>query len=444
MELCDFVSTNRELEQPLVDVVEKCLQANIETGLPPPIFKTIVCERAEFAFVILRRLQQSMQGANGQFDRILELAWKAIYTSATEFRQALATADVGYYRSLLRIIYLVLHANASKPNQTTESAYMVLDILNLVVAKGFKELASATHTHSEVANPEDIALVTAILQASLKLPGISIIHDSLATHIAENGTIRAATTLYSWSERLATENRTTTATHVANADANDPIYGELSLLFLLELSTIPVLANQLATEGILDQILTSPLTAHIARQSANPASSPRLHAIWTRALLPLSLNLLVHIGSRIAREVYAFLSFFAPQLRATITAWKARTVVTLAAVNEAVSIAMVLAVLGRMMGLAGGGASLDGFDKAALVEEVEYLLSHRNYLKSLVAATNKDEEEMLRREEEADGNENGNGNGGGGGGSVEGGLVAKVTTGLGVLQGLLAEDEGED
>ena len=94
------------------------------------------------------------------------------------------------------------------------------------------------------------------------------------------------------------------------------------------------------------------------------------------------------------------------------------------------------------MGLAGGGASLDGFDKAALVEEVEYLLSHRNYLKSLVAATNKDEEEMLRREEETDGN--GNGNGGGGGGSVEGGLVAKVATGLGVLQGLLAEDEGED
>ncbi|CAZ84016.1 unnamed protein product [Tuber melanosporum] len=439
MELCDFVSANRELEQPLVDVVERCLQANIETGLPPPIFKTIVCERAEFAFVILRRLQQAMQGANGQFDRILELAWKAIYTSATEFRQALATADVGYYRSLIRIIYLVLHANASKPNQTTESAYMVLDILNLVVAKGFKELASATHTHSEAANPEDIALVTAILQASLKLPGISIIHDSLATHMAENGTIRAATTLYSWSERLAMESRTTTTTRAANANANDPIYGELSLLFLLELSTIPALANQLATEGILDQILTSSLTAHIARQSVNPAGSPRLYAIWTRALLPLSLNLLVHIGPRIAREVHAFLSFFAPQLRATITAWKARTVVTLAAVNEAVSIAMVLAVLGRIMG-AGGGACLDGFDKAALVEEVEYLLSHKNYLKSLVAATNKEEEEMLRREEEADANGNGNG----GGGSVEGGLVVKVTTGLGVLQGLLAEDEGED
>jgi nuclear pore complex protein Nup188 len=100
---------------------------------------------------------------------------------------------------------------------------------------------------------------------------------------------------------------------------------------------------------------------------------------------------------------------------------------------------MVLAVLGRMMG-AGGGACLDGFDKAALVEEVEYLLSHKNYLKSLVAATNKEEEEMLRREEEADANGNGNE----GGGSVEGGLVVKVTTGLGVLQGLLAEDEGED
>lgn len=411
MELSGFVGANKELEQPLVDVVEKCLQANIEAGLPSPIFATIVCERTEFAFVILRQLQQVMKGENGRFDRILELAWKAIHTSSSEFRHALVTANASYYRSLLRIIYLVLHSDASKSNQPIEAAYMVLDILILVVARGFEDLATAAHSFPKMANPEDIALVTAILQAALKLKGIEVIHEGLSTHIADNGTIRVATTLYSWAERLS--------------ENGDPVYGELSALFILELSSVPLIAEQLAIEGVLELLLNGSLSARI-RRGVLPTTEPRLHAIWSRGLLPIALNLLAHIGPRISREVVAFLRYFTPQLKTTILAWQKRTVVTLSTINEATTVLTIMAILTRM-GVNTVAEGL-GLDKVALSAEVEYLLDHQNYLKVLVAPTNLEEEELLK--------DSGNGR--------ENMLVERVVTSLGTLQGLLAEDEMEE
>lgn len=417
MELCDFVSTSKELEQPLIDLVESCLVANIENGLPTPIFRIIVCERAEFAFVIMRRLQQSISGANAasQFDRILELSWRAIQSSSPDFRKALATADAGYYRSLLRILYVALHSNAAKEKMSTGMAYLILDILNLVVTNGFKDLATAAHAYPETANPEDMALVTAILQAALKLKGMEVIHSGLSIHIQENGTIRAATTLFSWSEQLATD--------------GDPVYGELSALFLLELSSVQIIAEQLAVEGILELLVNSSLSNKI-RQGVSPTSDPRLYAIWNRGLLPIALNLLTHIGPRMAREVVAFLQYFGPQLENAVSAWQSHTMVTLSAVNEATTIVMLMTILARMgvkVDSKGSGQGLK-FDKAALYEQVDYLLTHKTFLKTLIVPTNIEEEEMMKR-----------------GDSEDNELTEKVLNDMTVLQGLLlSEDEVEE
>lgn len=418
IELCDFVSTTKELEQPLIDLVESCLEANIEPGFRTPIFTKIICERAEFAFVIMRRLQQSISTANSasHFDRILGLAWKSIHPSTSEFRHSLATANVGYYRSLLRILYIALHSKSTntKEQLSTAMAYTILDILNLVVAKGFKDLATAAHDFPETTNPDDIALITAILQAALKLKGIEIIHSGLSIHIHESGTIRVATTLFSWSEQLAID--------------GDPVYGELSALFLLELSSVQIIAEQLAVEGILELLVNSSLSNKI-RQGVSPTSDPRLYAIWNRGLLPITLNLLTHIGPRIAREVVAFLQYFGPQLENAVSAWQSHTMVTLSAVNEATTIVMLMTILVRMgvkVDSEGSGQGLK-FDKATLCEQVDYLLTHKTFLKTLIMPTNLEEEEMMKRGDAED-NE----------------LTEKVLNDMAILQGLLSDDEAEE
>lgn len=358
--------------------------------------------------MIVQKLHQALPDSD-LFDRIFIAALRAIQSSTAEFRHALITAGMDYYRSLLRIIYIALRATAMQEKHSLEFGLLVIDLLDLVVAKGFKDLVQAAHRHPGSANPQDIALVTGILQAALRIQGINEIPTGLANHLHENQTIRAATTLFSWAEQLA------------DGSDGDPIYGELSVLFLLELSSVPVIAEQLALENILEVLMSTTLAARIT-QGVTPLSNPRLHTIWSRGLLPLALNLLTNIGTRYGREIVTFVKFFAPQIRTALQGWQKPAVIVLPAVNEVISICMLVVIVHRM----GGKQELAAINMPTnlAAEGVEHLLSHRKYLKSLVAATSEEEEEMLRNEE-------------------EGGFVDKVVKGLETVQGLL-QDDGED
>lgn len=393
-------------------MVETCLVENVVPRLPVPIFSQIVASRAEFAFVVVRKLHQAKPDED-LFTHVFKVALKAIHDRAPEFHHALSTGEMDYFRSLLRIIYISLTAAAKQPKPSSlELGPLVIELLEVVVAKGFKDLATAAHQHPDRANPQDIALVTGILQAALRINGIGEIHTDLANHLQENETISAATTLFSWSEQLA------------GGESGDPVYAELSVLFLLELSAVPAIAQQLAVDGILDRLTSTTLAARIVAHGVTPQTDPRLHAIWARGLLPLALNLLANIGHRFGREIITFLRFFEPQIGTAIEGWRKPVVIVLPAVNESVAIGMLVAIVQRM----GGKQELAQlkFDTAVVANGVDYLLTHRNYLKSLVTATNVDEEEMLRDESET-------------------GLVEKVVVGLETVRQLLQDDvEGSE
>jgi nuclear pore complex protein Nup188 len=405
VELCDFVKNSQELARSMVRVVETCLQENMETGLPAPIFTQILSRRAEFAFIIIRKLHQALPGSP-LFSNVFKIALKATTSSVTEFRSALSSANMDYYRSLLRMLYISLTAFAKEEKHSSQLVFDVLDVLDLVVTKGFKDLAQSAHQYPNRANPQDIALVTGILQVSLRIKNLEEIHKGLIIHLQQSQTIRAATTLFSWAEKLAGEN-------------GDPVYGELAVLFLLELSSIPLTAELLAADNILELLMSTTLAASIA-QGVTPASHPRLHAIWSRGLLPLALNLLANVGQRFGRPVVTFLKFFLPQIKTAIEGWQKPTTVVLPAVNEVLGISMMLAIVARM----GGQQELQqiNIDTTKLLDGIDYLLTHKNYLKSLVAATSVEEEEMLK-----------------GGEETPGGLVEKVITGLQTVHGLLQD-----
>ncbi|KAI5794884.1 nucleoporin subcomplex protein binding to Pom34-domain-containing protein [Pyronema domesticum] len=404
VELCDFAKNSPDLAKSLTDVVVACLKENVETGLPSNVFSQILSRRADFAFVVVRKIHQALPESD-HFSKVFTSALKAVHNSRAEFHHALTTTGMDYYRSLLRIIYISLTAICKKEKHSLEFGLLIVDLLDIVVARGFKDLVQAAHQHPDTANPADIALVTGILQAALRIKDINEIHTGLANHLHENQTIRAATTLFSWADQLA------------SADG-DPVYGELAVLFLLELSSVPVIAEQLALENVLELLMSSTLATRIAVGGITPHNNPRLHAIWSRGLLPLALNLLANIGTRYGREIVTFLKYFEAQLRTALEGWKKPSVVVLPAVNEVVGVGMILAIVNKM----GGREELKGsvnIDTQVAADGVEYLLGHRNYLKSLVAPMSVDEEEM--RDD----------------------LTEKVVIGLGTVQTLLQE-EGEE
>ena len=156
----------------------------------------------------------------------------------------------------------------------------------------------------------------------------------------------------------------------------------------------------------------------------------------SRGLLPILINLLSAIGPRIGPDVVQFLSFFGHQIESLVDSWKQRgTAITLPGVRETSTLVGILEIL-RSWGvnipsptgklkqlqlsngnegdtemttsvspLSGGNREetcmfgteciVNGirFDKGAVLEGVEYLLNHRNYLASLVVPTTSEEEE---------------------------------------------------
>ncbi|KAI5811353.1 nucleoporin subcomplex protein binding to Pom34-domain-containing protein [Peziza echinospora] len=427
MELCPLAAQSPELSRALIKVVENCLAANIDMWqLPEQLTKLIFSERAEFGFIVMRKLSQqnNRPGEGVIYDGVFDNAWKAILVQKSEFLRALSTSEgIGYYRSLLRIMYMALLGQRNRKDALPiESCYKILDMIDVVVAQGFKELAAAAKTHPDTTNPEDIALITGILQASLRLKGVEVVHAGIGLHIAKHGTIRAATTLYSWAEKIGASD---------DGSPVDPVYGELSVLFMLELSYVKLLAEQLAVEPILDLLITSSLSTTIRYTMTaglnNPLQHTRLHNIWSRGLLPILVNLLTANGPLFGPKIVSFLGFFGLQIELLVDSWGQRgNPITLSVIRETgtlVGLLEILRVWGvdipapktlrkqpsadvDMIGSTHDTVNpfaddemddvVDGirFDKGTVLEMVEYLLNHRNYLATLVVPTTEEEQKQ--------------------------------------------------
>jgi nuclear pore complex protein Nup188 len=239
----------------------------------------------------------------------------------------------------------------------------------------------------------------------LRIPAVETVHLRICEQFVDRETPRAATTLFSWSDQLTID--------------GDPIYGELAILFLVKLSSIPSVAEQLALDGVLSQLSNANLTSLI-RSGARPLdSNPRLYQIWARGFLPLSLNLLRAVGPLIAPEVSQFLSQFRTQLElasnnfdnkpaALVSSANAAAAAhgghffTLSMAFEAHSLALITYILDRFR---SAGASTGvvpheiaplEWDAAGVKEDIEYWLARRGALRERLLPFDAVEEQMAR------------------------------------------------
>lgn len=392
-------------------VVQSSLEANTRSVPQEAIFTRIQQTRADFAQSLLQRLVEI--GAQGsEFFGLLQVVWDTLRACRATYEEALANDDTEYYRSLLNVLFLALQFHLDGPSRTTPEAIskkpkissdipLVVEITKIVVAQGFKALTTYLHDQPDKCTPKDFAILTAILQTCLQVKDADRLYEHIVFHIEDNDTARYATSLFSWADQLAV--------------AGDPVYGDISISFLVKLSTIPMLAEHLAVEAVLMRLSTCRLT-NILRQPKgfgpfDPV--PRFYTIWTSGILPLCLNLLYHV-IRTAPEVAAFLNQFEGQLNRSAESFSAgRTAaaipgpaarrICLSMASEAYSLALITFILDRFRE-AGASAGMDAsaiqelkWDKAQVKEDIEELLERKQTLRGRIAATNDKEVEMARQ-----------------------------------------------
>ncbi|KAE8147850.1 nucleoporin subcomplex protein binding to Pom34-domain-containing protein [Aspergillus avenaceus] len=402
----DFMG-DREIQRSMAKVVQRCLETNTN-GVPQElIFARVQQSRVDFAQVLLQRLVQI--GSHGaEVFGLLGVVWEAMRARRATYEDALINDDTEYYRSLLNVLFLALQFHIDSPARAVPETLskkaeissdlgLVVEIVKTAVAQGFRSLTAYLHDQPEKCAPKDFAILTAILQSCLQVKNVDRVYEHIVYHIADNDIARHATSLFSWADQLTV--------------AGDPVYGELSMSFLVKLSTIPMLAEHLAVEVVLVRLSTSRLTTILQQPKGfgpfDPV--PRMYTIWTGGILPLCLNLLYHV-MRTAPEVAAFLNQFEGQLSraaesfaASRTAMPTTRRICLTMASEAYSLALISFILARFRE-AGASAAIDAeaiqelkWDKAQVKEDIEELLERRPNLRSRIVATNDKEVDLLRQ-----------------------------------------------
>lgn len=388
----------------MMQVTEQCLVSNQGNQGPERIFQRITQSRANLAMVLVQRLTDASLEAK-DIAELLETIWTTLNSIDNPF-----TPDqIQYWRTMLRMLYVVLRGYRTSPaaegieldagatgkakrardisgddDKIVAVLQCVLNILHRVVAQGFRALVALIHDPVVTVLPEDLSLLTAILQACLCLPGIDQVSGQVLNIMVSEDVGQAATSLLSWADKLAVK--------------GDPVFGELSILFLVQLSNVPVIAEQLASDGLLGQLASANIATHIQRPNVSPFADNigalRCYDIWAKGILPLLLNVLSApgLGPNVATEVACVLNQFPNLLQSSVDRIEApgmsRTTtrgnshhVTLLGVSEVNSLALLTRVLGRYRSEFNREIPEVSWDSATVLENVDYWLTSRKILR---------------------------------------------------------------
>ncbi|KAI1337992.1 nucleoporin subcomplex protein binding to Pom34-domain-containing protein [Xylariaceae sp. FL0016] len=389
VELSTCLPKNNTLKKQSLQVAQQCLEANHETAQHDQIFVRLATSRVNLALILVQRVVDSAPSA-GDVAQLLNVLWATV----SSFPEPYATRNISMYRILLKLLYVTLRAQVrsyaetdlkasirdSQGNTVSAAAVSqtILSILDIVVAKGFRTVVSLIHDSESSISTDDVAIINAILQACLCLPGMDQSQTQILNIVATHDAVQAAVSLYSWSDKLT--------------EQGDPIYGELSLTFLLELSALPSVAEQLACDGLLNQITSANLAAYLRRPNVEPFAESvgpqRCYSVWAKCIVPILLNILRALDQTIAPEVAYVLNQF-PNLMKTSTerleapddarrrGRREPAYITLLSVSEIHSLALVTKVLGALRTNNERDVPPVEWDSATLLEHVDYWLEHK-------------------------------------------------------------------
>ncbi|KAL8942916.1 MAG: hypothetical protein Q9216_001391 [Gyalolechia sp. 2 TL-2023] len=423
VELSKSLKDDAGYQKTMAEVAMDCLRTNAKNTLPQMIFERLAQSRSDLAFALLQSLIE-VQSSQPEVKSVLFTAWDAMRAHGTDLATVLNGDGAAYCRTLLKILCLSIQAHTSsrtlpdsadrretqtddpsmKPTAANATLKTVLEILKVVVAQGFRSITTLLHDCPHRILPSDFALLAAVLRNSLRIPGLERHTTAVLATLADAQTSRYASTLLSWSDQLATN--------------HDPIYGELSINFLLEMSSMPVLAESLAVDGVLNHMSSTNLIKFLrTSKGMGPFDQPvRMYIIWVRCILPLLLNLLHAVGASMAVEIATYLNQFPSQIARANTAFTFYSTsngtegyITQTMVSEAQTLAVITGILDtyREAGPSAGVVSAEvvdtGWDRVRIREDVESWLQRRTVLRQRIVPVGEREEGWVRMKPAGDG-----------------------------------------
>lgn len=385
-----YIAENEQMRHTMAHIVLNCLKTNKEMFQPGVSAEQTLQSRAEMSLALMQHLVQKQQKSGVNFRSLLVAAWECTVSAYSSYEAAIANDGLNYWRTLLSIVLLSLrfhrrnspatpdnkraaHASprggsASELIKRSESSdAVVLEIVTVVVGDGLasvvlllQEAKQAEMQNQKASigvevNGMDIILIVRMCETILSLGHMSELSTQMSERLLASSTTRAATQLYACSHLLTSEEI-----------GGEPIYAEPSMKLMASISTLPMIAEEMAVEGILSRMLTARVTQVLQKVSngvSHVDTRPHcqlLYRIWSEGILPLTLNLLHGVRGQIVSEVSSFLNQFPSQLSKASSAFSRRADqrITLSLSKEAATLALIAYALDTYRS-AGPSAAID-------------------------------------------------------------------------------------
>jgi nuclear pore complex protein Nup188 len=295
-------------------------------------------------------------------------------------------------RLCLQFHAMRLPKSTKKRDGTAINPFNILfcEIATHIVGEGLRTVVAALQDQKQnakavvpglvVVDASDVLLLLNILQIMLRLPNLSQIASQLGNALVSSDAPQSLLLLFSWSHLLD----------------QTPVYGVLTARFLAAMSKLPLVAEDLAVEGVFNRLLVAKTTQKIQKMAQGVGhidqrpGAAMLYNIWSDGFLRITLNLLDAIGSGVAVEAANFVGQFPLQLTraslsfsTSINRVSGSEGLTLGAACELANLSLISFVLERFR-LAGASSAvdstqilpLDGFDehKAGIANDLKDVL----------------------------------------------------------------------
>ena len=389
------------LEGRAVILAKACLEANIAEAKMHTLLRATMADRANLAFSMIGN--PSLDVKHEEVKTILRLAFTALVAPELAFFDALADGKFDLARPLLRVLLTCLKRFEKVKDR---SSALLLDIFEALVAKAATRLFNRARVQPDEDVADMINIIIAIGQEVVDLCTNDAIFSEFCNKLMDHNSLEAAVRMYATSHQALINDQ--------------PIFAELSLLYMVTLAPAPRVPEQLAVARILAFIMESPISSILQSTDFRTPHSHVLHRVWTRGVLPIIFNLLQSLGSRILHDAVAFLRLYEHQIQSAFTEWARPKLVTTTLADETALLLVLFEVVDSYLRLEQDQFVFRG--KEDLLENVNNLLAHPRFLARLVHPTSLEEEKLMEQRKE---------------GEFRNGLVAKIAGDLEDMRGLL-------
>lgn len=355
------------------------------------VIQSAMYERSRVVFSLANLIQRVDASAiqRPALEGLLQSIWRALSSARLALQQTLVSGNMDSPRLLLQAQYQCLR-QASR-SATTDDSNLSADLLRLSIFESYVCRSGRLIFLNFVKGAArdmlvDAELLTATSEIIVSDTKMKQYETELAIALESSNVTRAALAAFSTSEWSEAHSRYAV--------------GEVAIEFLSGLSYVPALAERIASERVAVVITEGNIGQAIQRGGVRPETSPSVHRIWSKGILPLLLNLIRHMGARLVDETMGLLRNFERQIQTVKELWVSPDTLTTPMIDETALLLLILQRVGKYLPAGLPSAYKD------FVHQIHgatlYLTTHPKFLSALVRPMTTEEQQLATQNPRVD------------------------------------------